>query len=81
MSSLYTWVLRLIGGLNSTQWQAVLQFVLAAEERITEGVDKRAWVIDKLQNVGVTGRWANYAVEVGLAWLERQGKVNSESDR
>lgn len=75
MNFLLQWFIQKLGSLNATQWQAALQYVIAAEERITEPEAKRAWVLDKLRNVGVTGRYANLATEAALAWLKREGKI------
>lgn len=75
MKTLIQWVIRLLGNISADQWRAALQYVIAAEERITSGVDKRAWVLDKLKNVGVTGRAANFIVEAAVSWLERNGEI------
>lgn len=77
MNFLLQWFIRSLGSINATQWQAALQYVIAAEERITAGEDKRAWVLDKLRNVGVTGRYANLATEMALAWLKRTGGIGN----
>ncbi len=75
MKTLFQWAIKSLGSINSTQWQAALQFVIAAEEKITDPDAKKAWVLDKLRNVGVTGRYANFATEAALAWLKRTGQI------
>lgn len=75
MNTLIVWAIRLLADISSTEWGAVLQFVIAAEERITEGTDKKAWVLDKLQNLGIKGSVANFLVESGVAYLKRLGKA------
>lgn len=69
------WVVKFLSGINSTEWKYILQMVIAAEEKITEGVDKKAWVLDKLQGLGIKGSVANFLVETALAWLKKQGKA------
>lgn len=75
MNFLIQLAIRLLAGITSAEWEALLQYVIAAEEKLTEGVDKKAWVLDKLQNLGIKGSVANFLVEAGLAWLKRIGKA------
>lgn len=77
MKAIAQWIIKLLGGVSSSQWSAALQYVIAAEERITAGVDKKAWVIDKLKNVGVTGSSANFITESALAFLRKYSNLGA----
>lgn len=78
MSAIIRWVINYLAGIDSSTWRMILQYIIAAEEKATEGMDKKAWVLDKLKNLGIKGSWANLAVEYALAWLKKQGTVNRE---
>lgn len=78
MKTIIQWAIKTLGGISSTQWSAVLQYVIAAEERITSGVDKRAWVLDKLKNVGVTGWTANFITEAALGFLRKYNMIPTD---
>lgn len=75
MNTLIQWAIRALAGINSTQWKAVLDYVIAAEARITQGVDKKAWVLDKLNNIGIGGSLANFLAEAAVQFLKKHGGV------
>ena len=75
MNTLISLLLRYLGNVSASQWKAALDYVLAAAAKISEGDDKRMWVIDKLRNVGVTGWIANLLTEVAVAYQKKRGVI------
>lgn len=75
MSTVIRWIINYLAGISSEQWRELLRFIILAEEKATEGIDKKAWVLDKLNNLGIRGHFANLAVEYALAWLKKQGEI------
>lgn len=78
MKSLVSFIIRYLSNVSSSQWKQVLEYVMNAENKITVGADKRAWVVDKLKNIGITGWVANFLVESAVAFLKKQGLIQDE---
>lgn len=77
MNSLLTWAIRILAGINSAEWKAVLDFVYLAAQKELTNENKRAWVLDKLQNLGLQGGTANFLVEAAVKFLKRKGDIKA----
>lgn len=77
MNSIITWVIKVLSGVNSAEWKAVLDFVLLAASKELTNESKRAWVLDKLQNLGLKGSTANFLIEAALKFLKRTGRIEA----
>lgn len=77
MNTLISFILKWLAGVSASQWKAALDYVLIAASKLSEGDHKRAWVIDKLQNVGVTGWIANLLTEVAVAYSKKQKLIQA----
>lgn len=75
MNSIITWVIRYLSNISSAQWKQVLEYVRVAADKITEGADKKAWVLEKLNSIGVKGSIANFLVEAAVTLLKKQGRI------
>lgn len=77
MNSLISWVIKILGGVTTEQWNAVLQFVLAAADKFVSSEDKKKWVVDALEKLGISGSRANFLVEAAVALLKRMKKIEA----
>lgn len=77
MNAIISWVIRYLGNINASQWAAVLDYVLIADGKVLEGAEKKAWVLEKLERIGIKGWIANFITESALAWLKKKGAVKA----
>lgn len=77
MNALISWVIRTLGGITSAQWKAVLDFVLAAAGKHLTGEQKKAWVLESLAKLGISGSTANFLVEAALKFLKRTKQIEA----
>lgn len=75
MNSIITWVIRYLGGVSSAEWKQVLEFVIIAADKITAGVDKKEWVLNKMKSLGIGGAVANFLIEAAVTFLRKQGRI------
>lgn len=75
LNSIYQWAVKAISNITTEQWKAVLSYVKQIASREMAGEDKRAWVIDKLKNLGITGARANFLIEAAVMLSKRLGII------
>lgn len=75
LNSIYQWAVKAISNITAEQWKAVLSYVKQIASREMTGEDKRAWVIDKLKNLGITGARANFLIEAAVMLSKRLGII------
>lgn len=72
---IFEWAVKAIAHISADQWKGVTDYVLQAVGKATAGVDKRAWVLDKMNNLGIRGAVANFVVEAAVILLKQRNMI------
>lgn len=77
MNAIIQFAIKLLAGVSSEQWNAVLQFVLAAADKFVTNEEKKKWVSDALAKLGISGSTANFLIEAALKFLRRTKQIEA----
>jgi inactivated superfamily I helicase len=70
LASIFQWAVKAISHISSDQWATILDRVLESVTKASDGEARRAWVLDKIKALGVTGSIANFLVEAAVRYLK-----------
>jgi hypothetical protein len=76
-TTILKYILSWLAGVSKDQWQVAIQAVIAAAKAYSDSADKRKWVTDTIEGMGVKGWAANLLREVAVAYAKKLNLIPS----
>jgi hypothetical protein len=75
--SILKYILKWLAGVTDDQWKVAIQAVIAAAKAYSDTSDKKKWVTDTIEGMGVKGWAANLLREAAVAYAKKLNLIPS----